>query len=175
MSGGRWWYPDTGFEPEHLAHTREFVAGLPHRDRIVAALVTGSRAAGLAHARSDLDIVVIVETEDDRRRFRTYPERHRDMTVDTDTLAVKDVERLLDDQRARETTQALDRATTRSPIFRVDATRPTDHWSRRDGHPHGARTTGTVRARRSASLRHDSRRPVPRDVRRGREGGHRVR
>jgi predicted nucleotidyltransferase len=109
MTRGRWWYPDTGFEPEHLAHAREFVDGLAYRDRVVAALATGSRAAGLAHARSDLDILVVLETEDDRGRFRTYPERHRGMTVDTDTLALSDVKRLLDDQRARETARVLDR------------------------------------------------------------------
>ncbi len=110
MSGGRWWHPDTGFDPEHIAYTREFVDGLPYRDRIVAALATGSRAAGLGHARSDLDILVILETEDDRRRCWTLPERHHDMTVDTDTLALSDVERMLDDLRVRETAQVLDRS-----------------------------------------------------------------
>ena len=106
----RWWYPDTGFEPEHLEYTREFVDGLPYRDRVVAALATGSRAAGLAHARSDLDVLVILETEDDRKRFRTLPERHRDMTVDTDILALADVERMVGELRGRETARELDRS-----------------------------------------------------------------
>jgi hypothetical protein len=109
MTGSRWWYPDVGMEPEHIASAREFVDGLPYRDQIVAALATGSRAAGLAHARSDLDIIVVLASDEDRSRCRTYPKRHRDLTVDADTLALSDVRRQLDAQRARDVAQTLDR------------------------------------------------------------------
>lgn len=109
MSGGRWWYPDMGMGPEHIKYAGEFVDGLPYRDQIVAALATGSRAAGLAHARSDLDIIVVLAADEDRNRCRTYPKRHRDMTVDTDVLALSDVKSQLDAQRARDAAQILDR------------------------------------------------------------------
>jgi len=110
MSRSRWWFPDTGVESAHLAHAREFVDGLDYRDHIVAALVGGSRAAGLAHARSDLDIIVVLADGEDRSRHRTLPARHRGMTVDTDVLAVDDVRRHLDAQRIREAADVLDRS-----------------------------------------------------------------
>jgi predicted nucleotidyltransferase len=98
-----------GVESAHIEHAREFVDGLEYRDHVVAALVTGSPAAGLAHARSDLDIIVVLAAGEDCRRHRTFPARHRGMTVDTDVLAVDDVQRYLDAQRTREAAEVLDR------------------------------------------------------------------
>lgn len=109
MSRSRWWFPDMGVESAHIAHAREFVDRLEYRDHIVAALVGGSRAAGLAHARSDLDIIVVLAAGEDCRLHRTLPERHRGMTVDTDILSVDDVQRHLDAQRTREAAEVLDR------------------------------------------------------------------
>jgi hypothetical protein len=108
MTGSRWWFPDVGLEPKHLEWAREYVDGLPYRDRIIAALVSGSRAAGLAHGRSDLDVIVVV-TDGDRRSCRTLPARHQDLSVDTLTLTVSDVRKHLDAQQARETAPTLDR------------------------------------------------------------------
>jgi hypothetical protein len=122
MSRSRWWFPDVGIEPAHVAHAREFVDGLAFRDRVVAALVTGSRAAGLAHARSDLDIMVILAADEDCDRHRTLPTRHRGMTVDTDILAVNDVERHLDAQRIREAAEVLDRTLYALPSYVVWST-----------------------------------------------------
>jgi predicted nucleotidyltransferase len=109
MTGTRWWYPDAGLEPQHIACAHEFLDGVPYRDRVVAALVSGSRAAGLAHGRSDLDVIIVVATDEDRSRCRTLPTRHQDLTVDSETVTVADVQRVLDAQKARETAKVLDR------------------------------------------------------------------
>jgi hypothetical protein len=122
MSRSRWWYPDTGMAPEHIEYAREFVDGLEYRDRVVAVLATGSRAAGLAHARSDLDIIVVLADDDDRGRCRTFPKRHRNMTVDTDVLALSDVQWHVDTQRTREDAQVLDRSLYALPSYVVWST-----------------------------------------------------
>lgn len=109
MTGTRWRYPDVGLEPRHVACAREFVDGLPYRDRIVAALVGGSRAVGLAHGRSDLDVIVVVAADEDRGRARTLPQRYQGLTVDTVTLTMADVRRYLGAQEAREAARVLDR------------------------------------------------------------------
>lgn len=108
MTGTRWRYPNVGLEPQHIAHTREFVDALPYRDRIVAALVSGSQAAGLAHGRSDLDVIVVVADED--RGCRTLPRRYRGQSVDSLTLTIGDVQRHLGTQGAREAARDLDRS-----------------------------------------------------------------
>jgi hypothetical protein len=108
MTGTRWRYPDVGLEPQHIACAREFVDALPYRDRILAALVSGSRAAGLAHGRSDLDVFVVVADED-RGRFSTLPKRHQDISVDSHALTVAEVQRHATVLGAREAAPVLDR------------------------------------------------------------------
>jgi Nucleotidyltransferase domain len=111
----RWRYPDVGMEPAHIRYAGEFVEGLPYRDRMVAAVVTGSRAAGLAHARSDLDLIVVVPADEDRNRCRTYPARHGGMVIDTEVITVNDLSRHIARQRARESAATLDRGSYALP------------------------------------------------------------
>jgi predicted nucleotidyltransferase len=122
MSRSRWWFPDTGIESSHISHAREFVDGLDYRDRVVAVLVAGSRAAGLAHARSDLDLIVVLAAGEDCGSRRTLPARHRGLTVDTDVLEVGDVQRHLDAQRIREAAEVLDRSLYALPSYVVWST-----------------------------------------------------
>ncbi|MFB4313842.1 hypothetical protein [Actinomadura sp. 21ATH] len=102
-----WHVPDAGFAPGHLAYLREVVAALPGSDGVLAAIGAGSRAAGLAHHRSDLDVILVFGTEAGRdacdtgagtgtgRRGRGMP------ALDLMKITIADLERARDTAAAR--------------------------------------------------------------------------
>ncbi|HEX6339768.1 nucleotidyltransferase domain-containing protein [Umezawaea sp.] len=65
--------PDRGFTARHREVAADLLATrLPHRERIGAVVLSGSRAAGLGHAESDLDVYVLLPDEETRTAFRAH-------------------------------------------------------------------------------------------------------
>lgn len=63
--------PDHGFTSQHReAATDLLTTRLPCQDEIQAVVLSGSRAAGLGHAESDLDVYVLLPDEETRTTFR---------------------------------------------------------------------------------------------------------
>ncbi len=110
MTASRWWFPDQGFTPLQLEQARAFIAESPVRDRIVAALATGSPAVGLGHARSDLDLFLVFDTKEAQAGFSSYPRQFQGTTVDIRLLTVADLEQQLHLMRSREAVVPLDRS-----------------------------------------------------------------
>jgi hypothetical protein len=102
-----WYFPDVGFEPRHLDYFRKVVGSLPGADRVRAALGTGSRAAGLAHRRSDLDLILVFATEADRSAYSDegVPADLRsfgDLALDVTAITLADLERFRRGAASRE-------------------------------------------------------------------------
>ncbi|OZM75129.1 hypothetical protein CFN78_02900 [Amycolatopsis antarctica] len=68
-TGSRWRFPDQGFGPAHLAEVRRFLAERTEPDKIGAAVLSGSRGAGLGHATSDLDLYLLFHDQRDADAF----------------------------------------------------------------------------------------------------------
>jgi hypothetical protein len=105
----RWWCPDRSFTRHELDLARAFIDQSPVRDRIRAALVTGSPAAGLGHARSDLDLFLVFASEGDQAGFDSMPLDFRGTTVDIRTLTVAELERQRQVVLERESATVIDR------------------------------------------------------------------
>ncbi|MEU5876470.1 nucleotidyltransferase domain-containing protein [Spirillospora sp. NPDC047279] len=101
-----WQVPDAGFAPQHLAHLRKAVAALPGAGSVLAAIAAGSRAAGLAHARSDLDVILVFATDAERNacdadRLPHDLRKHDGLALDLIKITTADLERLRDTACAR--------------------------------------------------------------------------
>lgn len=102
-----WYFSDVGFESRHLDYFREVVNSLPCADRVLAAVGSGSRAAGLAHQRSDLDLILVFATEADRHDYsdESVPpglRRFGDLVLDVTPITLADVKRLHSGAASRE-------------------------------------------------------------------------
>ena len=88
----RWSTTGGGLEPEHFAVVEEFLAERTDTDRIAAAVLTGSRAAGLGHHRSDLDLYLLFHEQADADAC-TYGSRPQGKAkVDVTPLSTRAVE-----------------------------------------------------------------------------------
>jgi hypothetical protein len=109
VTASRWWCPDQGFTPRQLEQARAFIARAPSGDRIVAALAAGSPAAGLGHARSDLDLLLIFPDESAQAAFDSLPRQFEGATVDVKALTLADLERQGEAVRKRDVADTIDR------------------------------------------------------------------
>jgi hypothetical protein len=109
VTGSRWWCPDQGFTHLQLDQARAFIAQSPVRDQIVGALATGSPAAGLGHARSELDLFLVDRTDQERAGFESHPRHFQGTTVDLRTLSLADLKQQRQVVRDRDAATAIDR------------------------------------------------------------------